>query len=109
MNSWWWLLTAILFEVTATMSLKAYSLSSKIFPGLMAVLFYFISFLCLAVTLKKIEVGIAYAVWSGLGTVLITILGITFFGESFSMMKMIFIFLIIVGAVGLNLLTSSHA
>jgi len=65
--------------------------------------FYLASFILLTFTIKKIEIGMAYAIWSGLGTALIAIIGIFWFNELVSTAKFISIILIIIGVVGLNL------
>jgi small multidrug resistance pump len=65
--------------------------------------FYLLALGGLALALKTIEVGIAYAVWAGLGTLLIAIIGIVFFGESVSFLKLASMALVIAGVVGLNL------
>lgn len=103
MNPWVSLTIAILLEVAGTTSLKISTGLTKLIPSLLTMVFYFSSFIALAFTLKKIEVGIAYAIWSGLGTALIACIGIIYFGESISMQKILFIALIIIGVIGLNL------
>lgn len=65
---------------------------------------YIVSFLFFAYALKAIPLGAAYAIWSGIGTLAIALLGIYWFGEPNTTLKWIFIFMIIVGCVGLNLL-----
>lgn len=103
MNTWVWLIIAIVFEVAGTTSLKISNGFSKGWPSLFTALFYAASFYLLALTLKKLDVGIAYAMWSGLGTALIACVGIYYFGEVLSLIKVISIILIIVGVIGLNL------
>jgi len=70
--------------------------------------FYLLSLILLSLALKEIEVGVAYAVWSGIGIALIAIIGILFFQESMSTEKLAFIVLIIVGAIGLNISGAGH-
>jgi small multidrug resistance pump len=107
---WAWLIFAILFEVAGTVSLKAMvtSSSNKWFSGLSILFFYGVSFAFLGASLKKLEVGVAYAIWSGLGTALITLIGIISFEESVSLIKILSIILIIMGVVGLNLQPGIH-
>jgi small multidrug resistance pump len=69
-------------------------------------LFYVLALLGLALALRTLEVGIAYAVWAGAGTLLIAVLGVIFFKESMSVMKMLSMLLVIAGIVGLNLADS---
>jgi small multidrug resistance pump len=71
-------------------------------------IFYLLSIALLSIVLKKIEVGIAYAVWSGVGTALIATIGIVFFREQVTLMKMGGILLIITGSVMLNLTGGMH-
>ncbi len=103
MSAWLWLLLAIFFEVGGTTSLKYSAGLSKTMPVVLTAILYVISFTCLGITLKKMEVGLAYAIWSGLGTALIACIGIAIFGESLSILKVISLMLIIAGVVGLNL------
>lgn len=60
------------------------------------------------VALSKIEVGIAYAVWSALGTLVVTYIGIVCFGESFDLYKLLCLALIVVGVIGLNIREDHH-
>jgi small multidrug resistance pump len=70
--------------------------------------FYAASFVALTLALKKIEVSVAYAVWSGAGTALIAAIGILYFNETASLLKFISMLLIILGVVGLNLSGVKH-
>lgn len=103
MNSWLYILLAILLEVVATTCMKLSEGFSKILPSILMFVFYGICFTLLTLTLKKLELGIVYAVWSGLGTVLITAIGIFWLNESASPVKIGAILLIIVGVVILKL------
>lgn len=100
---WTWLLLAIVFEVIGTTSLKLSYGFSKIIPTISTVLFYGLSFYSLSVALKSLEIGIAYAIWSGLGTAIIALIGVYVFGEAFGTLKIVSIALIIIGVIGLNL------
>jgi small multidrug resistance pump len=66
---------------------------------------YAVSFVLLAKALKDIEVGVAYAVWSAVGTAAVAALGIWLFGESASLMKAVWIGVIVIGVVGLQVST----
>lgn len=105
--SWFILLVAIVCEVIGTTCLKLSEGFTRMAPVIGVCLFYAASFIALGLTLKNIEVGIAYAVWSGVGTALIALIGIVFFHESLTAMKIGGIALVISGAVILNL-ASSH-
>ena len=100
---WIWLFVAILLEVAATVFMKFSDGFSKLIPTLIMGLLYGISFIPLAIALKKMEVSVAYAVWSAVGTALITVLGMFLFHEKLSMVKIGGIALIILGVVALNL------
>ena len=109
MQPWLWLTLAIFFEVTGTVNLKLSNGLTKVIPSILVVVFYLCSFACLAITLKKMEVGTAYAIWAGLGTSLIALVGILYFHESVSILKVISIILIVLGVVGLNLVNAVHS
>ena len=100
---WLYLLIAILTEVVGTSLMKVSQGLTRLLPTIFMFLLYGISFVFMALALKKIEVGIAYAIWSGLGTALIAMIGIAWFRESFTIPKLVGIVLIIGGVVLLNL------
>jgi small multidrug resistance pump len=106
MQSWLILSAAIVCEVVATMMMElSQSLTRwRWVPPML--LFYVLALLGLALALRTLEVGIAYAVWAGAGTLLIAMLGVIFFKESMSVMKMLSMLLVIAGIVGLNLADS---
>lgn len=108
MTTWIWLVLAILFEVSGTTCLKYSFGFTKLIPSLMTIFFYILSFSLLGLALKKMEVGLAYAIWSGLGTGLIAIVGILFFGESSSLIKIVSLILIVLGVIGLNIAGGTH-
>ena len=103
MNSWVFLAVAIACEVAGTTMMKfseSLTRSVWILPMLVA---YLLSLGGLALALRTIEVGIAYAVWAAVGTLLIAVIGIVFFSESMTPLKIISIALVVAGVVGLNL------
>jgi small multidrug resistance pump len=93
----------ILFEVLGTISMKYAEGFTKLVPSILVFLFYGISLAALVFVLEKMQVSIAYAIWASAGTALIAIIGMLFFKEPFSMVKMISISLIILGILGLEL------
>ncbi len=103
MIAWLYLILAILFEVAGTTCMKLSAGFSKLIPSILLFLFYAGSFVAVTFASKEIDVSIAYAVWSGLGTALITLVGIFFFRESVTLLKIVSILLIIIGVMGLNL------
>lgn len=106
--SWILLSLAILFEVAATTAMKLSGGFSKLLPSLLMILFYLFSFSLLNFALKGLEVSVAYAIWSGVGTALIVIIGLILFREKITTLKMISILLIILGVIGLNLGGNLH-
>ena len=102
---WLYLILAIAFEVAGTTFMKLSDGFTKTMPSIAMFIFYLLSLTALTFALKKFEVSTAYAIWSGLGTVLITIVGIMVFKESISIVKVLSIALIIIGVIGLQLTT----
>ncbi|WGV28487.1 DMT family transporter [Halotia branconii] len=100
--SWIYLIAAIMFEVSGTTCMKLSEGFTKIVPSILIFVFYGICFTFLTLALKRLEVSVAYAVWSGLGTVLIASIGIIWFRESFTLIKFLSIALIIIGVIGIN-------
>ena len=100
---WILLILAIVAEVAGTSLLKLSDGLRNLVPAIAAFFLYLISLGLLALSLNKIDVSVAYAIWSGLGTALIVAISILFLGESMTWTKFIFIALIVIGAVGLNL------
>ncbi|MGK5506958.1 DMT family transporter [Brevibacillus formosus] len=107
--SWVYLLMAILLEVAGTTSMKLSDGLSKPIPSVMMFIFYILCFSSLSLALKEMEVGTAYAIWSGLGTAIIAVIGVVIFKDAFTVKKVIAVGLIIVGCVLLNLGDTSHA
>ncbi|MER7840383.1 SMR family transporter [Streptomyces sp. NPDC096040] len=94
---------AIAAEVAATTAMKYSEGFSRLWPSLVTALGYVLSFLLLAATLKTVSIGTAYAIWSGVGTAAIAVLGLLLFGEGLSLVKVAGIVLIVGGVVVLNL------
>jgi small multidrug resistance pump len=109
MNAWWLLGAAITAEVIATSALKASAGFSRLLPGSVVVIGYAAAFYFLSLTLKHIPIGVAYAVWSGAGTVLITLIGLLAFRQKMDLAGVCGIALIIAGVLVLNLLSKSGA
>jgi small multidrug resistance pump len=103
MQGWLYLVLAILLEVAGTTSMKLSGGFSKLIPSVSIFVFYGLSFVSLTLALKKVEISVAYAIWAGVGTALITLIGIIYFSESMTLLKLLGIGLIIVGVVGVNL------
>ncbi len=108
MQHWFYLAGAIALEVAGTTSMKLSAGFTKVLPSVLIFVFYGASFVALTFALKKIDVSVVYAVWSGVGTALIAVIGIAYFRESATIIKLASIGLIIVGVVGLNLSGAKH-
>ncbi len=98
---------AIISEILATTCLKMTNGSLKSIYLIGVVIGYVLAFGFLSIAIKTIDISIAYAIWSGLGIIGITIIGILLFNESISSFKIIFIGAILIGVIGLNLLERS--
>lgn len=103
MHHWFFLAGAIALEVAGTTSMKLAEGFTRLVPSVLLFVFYAASFVALTFALKKIEVSVAYAVWSGAGTALIAAIGILYFRESVTALKVASLLLIIAGVIGLNL------
>src|SRR5581483_5325482 len=106
MNAWVLLYTAIMFEVIATSSLNASQGCSKIGPTIISIIGYGCTFYLFAQTLRTIPIGVAYAIWSGVGIVLITIIGWVVFSQKLNLISFFGIALILAGAIILNLFSN---
>lgn len=107
--SWIYLVLAIAFEVAGTTSLKLSDGLSRPAPSVAMFVLYVLSFASLSFALKELEVGIVYAIWAGIGTAAITLIGVWWFQESLTPLKIVSIALIIAGVVGLNLAGSASS
>ncbi|TQJ48231.1 multidrug efflux SMR transporter [Streptomyces sp. NBC_00080] len=94
---------AIAAEVAATTAMKYSDGFSRLWPSLLTASGYVVSFLLLAQTLKTVGIGTAYAIWAGVGTATIAVIGLALFGESLTPTKAVGILLIVGGVVVLNL------
>ncbi len=97
------LLSAIAAEVFGTSLLKATEGFTRPWPTLGLAVSYLVAFGLLALAVRDIPVGVAYAVWSGLGTAAIVAIGAVFLGEPLSLAKVVGVALVIAGVVVLNL------
>lgn len=100
---WIYLVLAILTEVAGTTSMKASQGFTRFLPSILIFVFYGFSLVLLTLSLKRLDVSLAYAVWSGMGTALIATIGILWFREPMTAVKLVSLALIIIGVVGLNL------
>lgn len=106
MKNWLFLGVSITAEVVATSSLKASAGFTKFWPSMLVILGYAIAFYFLSLTLKAIPVGIAYAIWAGLGIVLISVAGWLVFGQKLDFSSIIGMALIVTGVVVINVFSN---
>ncbi len=109
MNGYMYLVIAIVSEVVATSALKSSDGFTKYGPSLVVILGYGISFYCLSVVLKTIPVGVAYAIWSGMGIVLITLLGWLVFSQRLDLPAFLGMALIVAGVIVIYAFSKSSA
>ncbi|WP_283194052.1 SMR family transporter [Rhizobium sp. AN80A] len=101
------LFMAIVLEVVGTTALQLSQQFSRFWPTMLMIACYAAAFYCLSLTLKVIPVGIAYAIWSALGIVLISIVGLVYFKQRLDMPAIIGLGLIITGVLVVNLFSKS--
>lgn len=107
MKTYFILFLAIVFETAATSFLKQSEQFSKLIPSILCVVGYAAAFYCLSLVLKAIPVGIAYAIWSGIGIILITLIGLIVFKQHLDLPAILGLALIIAGVVVINLFSDS--
>ena len=111
MQQWLFLSVAIVSEVIGTSALKAADGFTRLWPSVIVVVGYAVAFYFLSLTLKTIPVGVAYAIWAGVGVALITLVSWLFFKQPMDLPGIIGITLIVAGVVVLNVFsrTVSHS
>jgi small multidrug resistance pump len=104
-----WLAIAIVAEVIATSALRASDGFSRFVPSAIVVAGYFVAFYCLSMTLRTMPVGIVYAIWSGVGIVLITLVAIVLYRQVPDLAAICGLGLIVAGVVVLNVFSKMQA
>ena len=105
--SYLYLVTAIVAEVVATSALKASDQFSKTLPSIIVVIGYGVAFYYLSLVLKTIPIGVAYAIWSGAGIALVTVVGLVVFDQKLDFAAIIGISLIVAGVVVMNVFSKT--
>ncbi len=100
---WTYLVLAIASEVVAVTALRQSDGFHRLIPDIIVVVGTAVSYILLAFTLKYMGIGPVYAIWAGIGTAALAVIGIVVFKESASLLKIVSIGLIVAGIVGLNL------
>lgn len=109
MKTYLLLFLAIVAEVIATSALKASENFTRLIPSLLVVAGYGIAFTCLSMTLKTLPLGVAYAIWSGVGTALVAVVGWLVYKQQLDLPAVAGIALIIAGTLVLNLFSKVAA
>ncbi|AKQ54383.1 DMT family transporter [Bordetella hinzii] len=104
---WLFLAVAIAAEIVATSALKASDGFSRLLPSLLTVAGYVVSFYFLSLTLRELPVGIAYAIWSGVGIVVISLIGVLLFQQTLDLAAILGIVLIVAGVIVMNVFSKS--
>jgi quaternary ammonium compound-resistance protein SugE len=100
--AWIYLILAALCEVAWIVILKTNHGFTKLLPSLFALAFVLMGPYCISVAMKEIGMGTGYAVWIGLNSILLVMLGALYFGEALSLAKIVCVALIVLGAIGLK-------
>lgn len=108
MNTYLILGVAIVVEVIATTFLKASDGFTRLWPSIATVVGYGISFYALSITMKTIPTGVAYAIWSGVGIVIVSLLSLLFYKQRLDAPAMVGMGLIIAGVVVINLFSKTQ-
>ncbi len=106
--SWLLLIAAIFMEVCGTTCMKLSQGFTKIVPSVLIFVFYAASFTLMTFAIKKLDLSLTYAIWSGVGTFLIAVIGLFWFKEPMTLLKVISMVLVIAGVIGLNLSVTEH-
>ena len=104
---WIYLAIAIVSEVVATSALKASEGFTRLVPSVLVVVGYALAFYFLSLTLRTIPLGVAYAIWAGVGVALVALVGWVVYHQSLDIPALIGIALIVSGVIVLNLFSKT--
>jgi len=104
---WVYLGVAIIAEIIATSALKSSEGFTRLWPSVLTVAGYGVAFYFLSLTLREIPVGVAYAIWSGVGIVLISLVGLVLFRQTLDAAAIVGMALIVAGVVVINLFSKT--
>ena len=107
MISWIILIIAIMFEIAGSVCLKLSHGFTKTVPSVLLFIFYATGIMLANFAIKKIDISVAYTIWAGIGTAAVAVIGIVYFKEPSSLIKILSIVLIILGVIGLNFSSNS--
>ncbi|MFA5804815.1 MAG: multidrug efflux SMR transporter [Melioribacteraceae bacterium] len=100
---WIWIIIASLFEISWAVGLKYSQGFTQLKATIFTIITMILSYVFLSLGVKNLPIGTAYAVWTGIGTVGTALYGIMYFDEPKDLLRIFFIFLIVVGIIGLRL------
>lgn len=106
--AWALLLLAIILEVSGTICMKLSQGFTRMLPTILMFVFYGLGFIPLTLAIRVLDLSVAYAIWSGVGTAIVSIVGITLLKEHVSPWKIIFLLMIVIGVIGLRLITGQR-
>lgn len=101
------LIAAVIAEVIATSALKSTEEFTRLWPSVIVIVGYSLAFYLLSLTLKTIPVGIAYAIWCGLGIILVSLIGYFYYKQSLDLPAILGLALILAGVLVINLFSKS--
>jgi small multidrug resistance pump len=107
MKDWLFLAGAIGFEIVATSALKSAVGFTRTVPSMIVIAGYVAAFYCLSLALRSIPMGVAYAIWSGIGIVVISFVGAVIYRQRLDAAALAGIALIVAGTLVLNLLSGA--
>jgi len=99
---WLCLAGAIALEIAGTTSMKLSQGFTRTLPSILLFVFYALSFALMTVAVKRINMSVSYAIWSGVGTLLIALIGVLWFREQLTVVQIASMALIVVGVIGLR-------
>ena len=105
---WIYLILGVIAEVSGATAMKMSQGFTRLIPSILIFIFYGLSLTLVTLSLKSIKVGVAYAVWAGLGVAIISLISIFWFKETTSLIKTIAVLMILSGVIILNISGESH-
>lgn len=99
---WFYLVLTVGLEVSGTVCMKLANGFTRLLPSVLLFVFYMLSFVFMSFAVKEINLSVVYAIWSGVGTAAIVLIGYYYFNEPMSGLKLASIGLIVMGVIGLN-------
>ncbi len=105
---YFWLAIAIVFEVGWAVAMKMSHGFARLGPALATIVMYLLSVVFLALAAKRMDIGVCYAIWAGMGAALIGVIGMAYFREPVTAIKIGSLALVVIGIVGLQVSAGGH-